>query len=114
MSVHSNKQLSTTLQGSDANLAGAGVKLSCGDWKLDTTDASEQQLTVTELQIYNIYDIYDIYNIIYAGDGDCEPPELRGEHQQERRGHHQGVRLLHLRAGQALASLSAQHQCEQT
>ena len=40
------------MQGSDANLAGAGVKLSCGDWKLDTTDASEQQLTVTETQLY--------------------------------------------------------------
>ena len=40
------------MQGSDANLAGQGVKLSCGDWKLDTTDTSEQQLTVTDLQLY--------------------------------------------------------------
>ena len=28
------------------------MKLSCGDWKLDTTDNSEQQLTVTDLQLY--------------------------------------------------------------
>ena len=28
------------------------MKLSCGDWKLDTTDTSEQQLTVTDLQLY--------------------------------------------------------------
>ena len=28
------------------------MKLSCGDWKLDTTDTSEQQLTVTDLQLF--------------------------------------------------------------